>query len=149
MGIILYFFPYFLIMDLGSVAALWVSSIIAYLLWCPCGALIGTIYSEIFSTEVRYTGLSFGYMVGGAIFGGLTPFMATLLISEFNSWIPVALFIVILAVISLISILITPETKDVSLDSIDLDEIKDESKDILIEFNVLDEVKGKGEEASF
>lgn len=132
-AVILYAFPYFFLMDLGSVAILWISSIIAFLLWAPCGVLIGTIYSEIFSTEVRYTGLSFGYMVGGALFGGLTPFMATLLIDSFNdSWVPIALFIIVLGTISLITLLLTPETKDIDLDFNDIDEVKEETENATI-----------------
>lgn len=49
-----------------------------------------------FPTNVRYSGMALSYNVGFALFGGLTPFLATLLIAKLH-WPPAPLFLVILA----------------------------------------------------
>jgi metabolite-proton symporter len=110
---ILFAFPYFYIISLGS-AWLIIGTMLAFALWVPTTAVLGTLFSEIFSTNVRYTGISIGYMIGGALFGGTAPLIATLLLDRFNdSSAPVALFIIVMGVISLIAIFCTRETKDV------------------------------------
>lgn len=55
------------------------AGIVAFKSWysAPSAALSG----EVFPVEVRGIGMSFSYNAGVAVFGGLTPFMATLLIS--------------------------------------------------------------------
>lgn len=64
------------------------------------------LYSELFPTEVRYSGASLGYQVGTVFGGGLAPFVtASLLATTHTSW-SVAGYIDVLAVISLTSIVL-------------------------------------------
>lgn len=46
-----------------------------------CHASQAALFSEMFPTNVRYTGLSVGYQASGAIFGGPLPIIATVLIA--------------------------------------------------------------------
>lgn len=63
------------------------------------------MFSEIFDAKVRYTGITLGYQIGAALAGGTAPLVATALLLEFNnSWIPIALYIMLTAIISLISV---------------------------------------------
>jgi len=63
------------------------------------------MFTEMFSTNVGYTGITLGYQAGSALFGGTAPMIATVLLSTYNnSWIPLAIFIVILSVASFISV---------------------------------------------
>lgn len=117
-GIILLFlfaFPYFLLLNTGSKAALFIATIIGLgFLWAPVTAVLGTLFSEIFATNVRYTGITLGYQLGAALAGGTAPLIATYLLREFNqSWVPVALYIVITCIISFIAIL-TVSTKKIA-----------------------------------
>jgi multisubunit Na+/H+ antiporter MnhC subunit len=73
--------------------------------------------SEVFRTNVRYTGVTLGYQLGAALAGGTAPFIATALLARFNNaWEPVALYMILTAVISLVAILALRETKEAELD---------------------------------
>ena len=62
--------------------------------------------SEIFSTRVRYTGITLGYQLGAALAGGTAPLIATYLLSRYNGdWQPVALYLLGTVTISLIAVL--------------------------------------------
>ncbi|GHH63523.1 MFS transporter [Streptosporangium violaceochromogenes] len=69
-----------------------------------------TLFSEMFSTDVRYTGASVGYQWGGTIGGGTAPLVATALMQATGSAVWIAVYAAGLAVVSLISVATTPET---------------------------------------
>lgn len=101
---ILFAFPYFFLLSFGTGTWVMIATILGMLCWSPIGPLLGTLYSEVFSTEIRYTGISLSYMIGGA-FMGTSPMIATALLGAFNgSYVPVAIFIIVLGIISLIAI---------------------------------------------
>ncbi|HZT11886.1 MAG TPA: MFS transporter [Candidatus Baltobacteraceae bacterium] len=85
----------------------------------PSSAAYGALaamFSELFGANVRYSGASLGYQ-GAAIFaGGLAPLIATVLLrlSGGSSWV-LALYLAIMAVISLLSIYLIAETRHVDL----------------------------------
>jgi MFS transporter, MHS family, shikimate and dehydroshikimate transport protein len=93
---------------------------LAVCLWnLPSSAAYGTLaamFSELFGANVRYSGASLGYQ-GAAIFaGGLAPLVATLLLklSGGASWV-LALYLMVMAAISLISVYLIAETRQVDL----------------------------------
>ena len=90
------------------------------IIWAPITALLGTMFSEIFSARVRYTGISLGYQIGAAVAGGTAPLIATALLIRFNnSYIPVALYIIFTAVISLIAVITVKDKRAEDLDADD------------------------------
>ena len=99
-------FPYFWMIHQGSVALLVIATVIGLgIIWAPITAVLGTMFSEIFDAKVRYTGVTLGYQVGAAVAGGTAPLVATALLSAFeNSYVPVALYIMFTAAISLVAI---------------------------------------------
>lgn len=105
-GLALFSFPYFYLLSLKSVFLTYVISIIALgILWSAIASIIGTMFTEMFSTNVGYTGITLGYQSGSALFGGTAPMIATVLLSTYNnSWVPLAIFIGILCIASLISV---------------------------------------------
>jgi len=75
------------------------------------------MFSEIFSANIRYTGISLGYQIGAALAGGTAPLVATFLLYKFNdSYIPVALYIIFTALISLIAISAVKDRTNTNLD---------------------------------
>lgn len=115
----LYAFPYFWMLKQGSVALLVIATIVGLgIIWAPITAVLGTMFSEIFSAEVRYTGISLGYQIGAALAGGTAPLVATALLAKFNnSYVPVALYIIFTAIISLIAIWAVKDRKGQELDA--------------------------------
>ena len=69
-------------------------------------------FSELFGANVRYSGASLGYQITAVFAGGLAPFIATLLLAWSNnaSW-PIALYVVGMAVITLVCTYLAGETR--------------------------------------
>ena len=87
------------------------------IIWPMYGAILGTLFAESFSANVRYTGVSLGYQVGAALVGGPAPLIATaILVKNNNSYIGIGIFIMAAAVISFIAILFTPSMKNKDMD---------------------------------
>ncbi|WP_245930737.1 MFS transporter [Methylobacterium radiodurans] len=69
-------------------------------------AVIAGYVSDSFPTRIRYTGISMAYQLSGAIFGGLTPILGTILAEKAGgAWWPLALLFSLIAAISLVSVL--------------------------------------------
>ncbi|MEU0520608.1 MFS transporter [Streptosporangium sp. NPDC006007] len=107
-GLAFGFFP------LVSVGADWAVYLAITLSFAGVGAATAgiqpTLFSEMFSTDVRYTGASVGYQWGGTIGGGTAPLVATALMQATGSAIWIAVYAAGLAIISLISVATTQET---------------------------------------
>jgi MFS family permease len=65
----------------------------------PEAALI----AESFSPRLRYSGSSLGYQLASIIAGGPSPFIATWLYATYHSSLPIALYILLCAIIGIIS----------------------------------------------
>ena len=68
-------------------------------------------YAELFAARLRYSGASLGFQIGAAISGGLTPFAA----ATFMGWTggatwPISVYLIVLALITLIAAMAAPET---------------------------------------
>lgn len=115
---ILYAFPYFWLIHSGSIPLLILATVLGLgVIWAPITAVLGTMFSEIFSANIRYTGISLGYQIGAALAGGTAPLVATFLLYKFNdSYIPVALYIIFTAVVSLIAISAVKDRTNMNLD---------------------------------
>lgn len=115
---ILYAFPYFWLLQQGSVTLMIIATVIGLgIIWAPITAVLGTMFSEIFKSNVRYTGITLGYQIGAAVAGGTAPLIATALLAEYdNSYVPVALYIIITSIISLIAVWVVRDRKNEALD---------------------------------
>ncbi len=65
----------------------------------PEAALI----AESFSPRLRYSGASLGYQLASIIAGGPSPFIATALFAKYHSSVPIALYIVVCAIIGIVA----------------------------------------------
>jgi MHS family shikimate/dehydroshikimate transporter-like MFS transporter len=109
---ILYAFPMFWLMDQATTASIIIAVVIA--IGVGQGVMFGvgaTFLSELFPTAVRYTGASLGFQVGAALSGGFTPIIAAALFRSTGgqTW-AISLYLIALAVITLVATLNTQET---------------------------------------
>jgi metabolite-proton symporter len=74
-------------------------------------AVQSAMFSELFDTQVRYTGASLPYQFGGIITSGPAPLIAGSLFAAFDSPWPIAGYIAITAVISLVCVYFMKETR--------------------------------------
>ncbi|MBC7443704.1 MAG: MHS family MFS transporter [Ramlibacter sp.] len=77
------------------------------------------IMSEMFPTRMRYSGVSLGYQVTSILAGSMAPIIATYLLKEYQSWVPVAFYLVIACAITVVAVVTLKETKGISLREVD------------------------------
>lgn len=112
------FLPIFNMIGSGDVLQVYIGYILGYGL--IVGMLIGTLsafISEQFSTGSRYTGASLGYQLGATLGAGFAPVISANLLHQVGTHtaIPVAVFVAIIASISLIAVIFSRESAKASL----------------------------------
>ena len=92
--------------------AIFLSLIPHDMMYGPQAALI----AECFTGRLRYSGASLGYQLASVIAGGPAPLIATALFASFKSGYAIAVYILICAIISLISAALLPDytNRDIS-----------------------------------
>ncbi|RPD97824.1 MFS transporter [Candidatus Pantoea deserta] len=109
----LFIVPWFLLLNTGTTWGIVLATLIAFgILWAPVTAVLGTLCSEIFSANVRYTGITLGYQLGAALAGGTAPLIATGLLAKYDGdWTPVAWYLSATVAISLAAIFFASRVK--------------------------------------
>jgi MFS family permease len=83
--------------------------------YAPYSALM----AELFPTHVRYTALSLCYQVAPIFAGSLAPLIAITLLNKYHSSTPIAWYLVGAALISVVAVGLTRETRGKSLRQVD------------------------------
>ena len=111
-GMVLFAFPYFWLLETGNTLAVWLAFTVAIAgvraaLYAPQPAY----FSELFRTGVRYSGASLGTNLATVAVGGTAPFIATALLgASGGAWWPVAVYLIVIALITFATVLRSPET---------------------------------------
>jgi MFS family permease len=82
------------------------------------------IMAEMFPTRMRYSGVSLGYQVTSIIAGSLAPIIASALLQRFESWVPVAIYLVIACAITAVAVITLRETRGASLFEVDAEDAR-------------------------
>ncbi|WP_268826741.1 MFS transporter [Brevibacterium sp. UCMA 11754] len=77
------------------------------------------IMSEMFPTRMRNSGVSTGYQVTAIVAGSFAPIIATALLKWTDSSVPIAIYLLVAAAISMVALYFTKETKGIDLRSLD------------------------------
>ncbi len=92
---VLYAFPLYMMINTGSIALLTVALLFGQVVQSAMYAPLAPMLSEMFGTDVRYTGVSFGYQFASLIGAGFTPMIAaSLLVASDGSSLPLSLILV-------------------------------------------------------
>lgn len=111
LGLVVIAFPFFWLIDTKVPALIWLAFLLGNAI-CH-GAMIGTqpsLMGELFSTEVRYSGMALGHEVASVFAGGLAPMLATALLAHYHAAWPVALMMMGMGFITVIALAFTRET---------------------------------------
>ncbi|MQA81294.1 MAG: MFS transporter [Streptosporangiales bacterium] len=114
-------FPIFALVDTATPALIALAVVVGWgIAACGMYGPEGALFAEIFPTRVRYSGMSVVYQIGVLPSGAIAPLVCTALVTQFSgsSW-PVAVYVVAMALISIVSLIFLPETHKHSLDEID------------------------------
>ncbi len=107
----LWVFAFFPLVDAGTFWSVTLAVTVGLVLH---GAMYGpqaAFFSELFSTRVRYSGASVGYQLASIVAGGLAPLIATALLASFGSSVPISLYVAAMAVITLVAVAVSRETR--------------------------------------
>ena len=103
-------FPMFLLVNTKVpglvIIAIVVSALVQSMMYGPLAAF----FAESFTPEVRYSGVSVGVQIGSILGGAFAPIIASALYAATKSWVPIAIYFVALAVVSLVAVSLMPET---------------------------------------
>ena len=100
-GIALLSYPCFLWLTSQDLPRMITAQIVlTILVACYMGPFFAAV-AELFPTSLRYTGLSIGYNIGAALFGGTAPLIATVLIEWSGNSLAPAFYLSLCATISL------------------------------------------------
>jgi MFS family permease len=96
-------FLYFAMIDTGSLTLIFIAIVLSLIphdmQYGPQAALI----AESFTPRLRYSGASIGYQLASITAGGPAPLIATALFAAYKSGTPIAIYIAITAVISIVA----------------------------------------------
>jgi MHS family proline/betaine transporter-like MFS transporter len=100
-GLALTAYPSFVWLTSGDLPVVWAAYVwLTVLMSCYLGPFFAVVVT-LFPTAQRYTGLSAGYNIAAALFGGTAPLVATLLIEWSGNTLSPSLYLSLCAVISL------------------------------------------------
>jgi MFS transporter, MHS family, shikimate and dehydroshikimate transport protein len=114
-------FPAFWLMQTKEPLLIWIAITVPFALVYP--AVYGpqaALFSELFDTRVRYTGISFVYQFSGIYASGLTPIIATALLPAGGNkpWL-ICLYVLLVSIVSAASVFAMTEAhkRDMAVDS--------------------------------
>ncbi len=113
--------PYFYLLNTHDFALAVLAEVVGFGFVFGLGyGAIPTFYTENFPTRYRASGASAGYQVSQVYGGGLIPIVAGLILHAYGihkAWLYIGMFVMVYAVLAILAILATPETKGVDLEA--------------------------------
>jgi MFS family permease len=111
-GVGLWAFAFFPLIDTKNFGAVTLAVTVGLILH---GAMYGpqaAFFSELFATRMRYSGVSIGAQLASIVAGALAPLIAVALLDAYDSAFPVMLYMAGAALVTLITVYVSRETKD-------------------------------------
>jgi metabolite-proton symporter len=118
-GMGVWIFAFFALLDTKDPVLITLATTVGLVLH---GAMYGpqaAFFSELFGTRVRYSGASVGYQLASIAAGALAPLIATALLQAYGSSFPIAVYVVITCVITVVAVVLARETRGADLEERD------------------------------
>ncbi|MDN5759875.1 MAG: MHS family MFS transporter, partial [Tomitella sp.] len=116
MGVLI--FPAFALFDTGNFWLMLIAHVLIFgIALSLAGGPTAAMFSEMFGTRVRYSGASVGYQVAGVFGAALSPIIAATLLEVTGTGYAIATYVAAMAVISLIAVLLIPESRHIDLNA--------------------------------
>jgi metabolite-proton symporter len=105
-------FPFFWMVQTRATEWVWLALVVGMVGHAAMYGPQAAFLSELFGTNVRYTGASLGYQLAAPLSGGIAPLVATALLkwSGGAPW-PVGIYLVGMALVSVVAVLLAAETR--------------------------------------
>ncbi|RHW18708.1 MFS transporter [Sphingomonas gilva] len=114
-------FPMF---DTGGTATILAAIMLGLAIHALMYAAQPAVMAEMFPTRMRYSGVSLGYQVTAIVAGSWAPLIGAALLREYDSWTPIAAYILVAGAVSLGAALVMRETRGASLLAIDEEDMR-------------------------
>lgn len=102
--------PLFTLLDAGHIGLILLTQVLFGIMLTTNDGTLATFLSELFPTNIRYTGFAFSFNTANAVFGGTAPFISTWLIKETGSVYAPAFFLAVAGIVALVAIIASKET---------------------------------------
>jgi len=109
----------FPLMNTGEPVVIWLAISLGLVFHGAMYAGQPAIMAEMFPTRMRYSGVSLGYQVTSIFAGSLAPIIATSLLAQYGSSVPVAIYVAIACAITLVAVAVARETRGLDLRDVD------------------------------
>ena len=101
--------PGFALINTGNAFAFGTALVLIFgIAMAPAGGVTGSLFSMVFTPEVRYSGASIGYTISQVCGAAFAPLIATALFAINGSSGPVVIYLLIVCAISVVSVLLLP-----------------------------------------
>ncbi len=111
LAIVVLAYPFFLLLDTKQPALVVTAFVLAN------GLVLGLLegaqpawISELLPARLRYSGIGIGREVASVLGGGLAPVIATTLLANYRSGLPIAIYLGVMGGVTLVAAVLTPET---------------------------------------
>jgi MFS family permease len=117
LAIVVYAVPFYALVDSVSFPRLAVAWILAQVVQSAMYAPLGVLLSEMFDTDVRYTGVSMGYQLAAVLGAGFTPLIASSLLAGDLRSAPLVAIAIGCGLVTMLAIWLMKETRGRNLAS--------------------------------
>ena len=114
-------FAFFALLNTGQMWGIIAAAVGGLLIFAAYSSVIGAFFSELFPTDVRYSGTSVAYNLASLIAGSLSPIIALALYSAFGTGYAIGIYLAGMGLISMVSVMFAKETKGLRLSDLDED----------------------------
>ncbi|WUD76536.1 MHS family MFS transporter [Streptomyces sp. NBC_00510] len=118
-GVGLWAFPFFALIDTKSFPALLLAVTGGLVLHGAMYAPQAAFFSEMFATRMRYSGASIGAQFASVAAGAPAPLIATALLAAYDSSVPISLYVIAAALLTLVAVGVAKETRGRDLDAVE------------------------------
>ncbi|NKX55737.1 MFS transporter [Arthrobacter mobilis] len=113
-------FAFFYFLNTGQMWGTIVAAVGGLLIFAAYSSVIGAFFSELFPTDVRYSGTSVAYNLASLVAGSLSPIIALALYRQFGTGYAIGIYLAGMGLVSLVSVLFAKETKSIRLSDLDV-----------------------------
>jgi proline/betaine transport protein TphA len=114
-GFIVLSFPIFWLLHHGQAPLAFLGEILFVITLAPITATIPAVLAELFHVHVRNMGMSLGYNISQALFGGTAPLIAVALVSSTGLYYAPAFYLIGCALLSGLAVILITETAKLQL----------------------------------
>jgi MFS family permease len=126
-GVGAWMFPFFALIDTGSFGSLLLAVTVGLVLHGAMYAPQAAFFSEMFATRMRYSGASIGAQFSSVAAGAPAPLIATALLADYDSSTPIALYVIAAALLTVVAIGCSRETRHRDLAAVEVEPVDDAS----------------------